>query len=1287
MIDSKINPQPGEGGGINTINQNGTGLQKEEPNATIPDRDPCFECLKEDQVQAEVTPTLFTFAEACAQPGAKRFIFHGSDGPVNAVEVDGTFFIQNDEAEAKATRSKALELAFEVAVASTAAANPAAAAEAVAAAPKPMPEPAAAHRISYAAAASKSLVGPKPSAAGFEPLPIPAAELSAGLKCSNPGSKPAMVPAPLEVVDDFARAQSTPLPECITGVEGDKDGEFCARYDKFNVTVPIPKIFHHMSFEAEEVAKELTKKIKAEEDAKEMAKKSAASKRATVATTKKKKPANDTKTTEQTTAPAPAKMKDAPATHCATGFRALMLIGLVGIASLFYQSEQPSAALAVTPSFSNDATVLTTKTVSSWSNALDQLGLFNTAPNDDQCGLLDVDAPANNNQCALKEPIVASPEGFKLCVQKLCFASPLQWLPLMLGVPARSSDQVAYDGADTDDTPLSPSPQTPSPSMPRSPISPSPPSSSMLTEDGGADNDEYETVLGCARSVMEHSTGMIEHGEIESYLEGTYLEGKQLFDTFDTDGDGYLVKGEALVRGGEEKEWRHSLEEYDVDRDGQLGYDEFLALLAGRSESEVEEQVTLNVYNTTSMVPTDARNNYEWTADGYYYETHAYQKHLAQRSDQIRAAAASSALDTMSPMSARRAPLAARRDHLGVIFASADTNNDGKVSLAEYTSAGKSSRFEVVQGGFKEAMDRDGDGVVSESESLGAAAFEFGVIDGDRDGIVSAFELENTFEDKGWLRTKDWNVAQALATDGSLPHLVTAYIETHWGDAPEEDYASEQACAAHAADDTSESDELLEGHMNVSASTRRLARKRIDEADKALMTAALQGGYKTLAKIMATDFCWIKAYDRGPGIPAGCKPGWEQRGAMCYRICPSGGKRHWYDLEYCNYPCPSGSSNTGGLTCRTNGWTRGKSCCGTCWPGNWCCRTACCGGCPAGYTNTGCFCEPSTFWRRRDYSPGKTKYDNSVVGCSNPRYPDKKWTPLGYFCYPAPKPGYRCQLTTCQRMCPHWMVQCGPAACSSSAHTCGAHVGQMIVDVTLAMVQTAAMIASFGTSGAGASQVLNAQTRAAFKRAAKSTIAGFKKRMAQKGVKEATKEAIKKAVKKYAEDHLQGTLTEAHAVNQASLAVGAIYKQIEGQNEQDMEKFDFTVYDPTGIASAVSTTLDDGKNDIDKAAAWTLAVGTFDPTGWLTAAAAFMKGSCDKRTPPSPPPAPPPLTTGVNSWDGCGAGGCSLCEGDCDRDSDCKAGLRCFHRNYLWSVPGCSGDGVSHMDYCIPSVG
>ena len=59
MIESKIEPQPGEGGGIKTINQKGPGLQKEDPGATIPDRDPGFECLEEkDQVQTRTTKVL-----------------------------------------------------------------------------------------------------------------------------------------------------------------------------------------------------------------------------------------------------------------------------------------------------------------------------------------------------------------------------------------------------------------------------------------------------------------------------------------------------------------------------------------------------------------------------------------------------------------------------------------------------------------------------------------------------------------------------------------------------------------------------------------------------------------------------------------------------------------------------------------------------------------------------------------------------------------------------------------------------------------------------------------------------------------------------------------------------------------------------------------------------------------------------------------------------------------------------------------------------------------------------
>jgi hypothetical protein len=42
-----------------------------------------------------------------------------------------------------------------------------------------------------------------------------------------------------------------------------------------------------------------------------------------------------------------------------------------------------------------------------------------------------------------------------------------------------------------------------------------------------------------------------------------------------------------------------------------------------------------------------------------------------------------------------------------------------------------------------------------------------------------------------------------------------------------------------------------------------------------------------------------------------------------------------------------------------------------------------------------------------------------------------------------------------------------------------------------------------------------------------------------------------------------------------------------------------------------------------------------------------------------------------------------LCEGDCDNDSDCAGALKCFQRDGLTPVPGCSGSGISNYDYCM----
>eukprot|EP00588_Corethron_pennatum_P020509 CAMPEP_0194333622 /NCGR_PEP_ID=MMETSP0171-20130528/63319_1 /TAXON_ID=218684 /ORGANISM="Corethron pennatum, Strain L29A3" /LENGTH=524 /DNA_ID=CAMNT_0039095923 /DNA_START=216 /DNA_END=1789 /DNA_ORIENTATION=- len=42
------------------------------------------------------------------------------------------------------------------------------------------------------------------------------------------------------------------------------------------------------------------------------------------------------------------------------------------------------------------------------------------------------------------------------------------------------------------------------------------------------------------------------------------------------------------------------------------------------------------------------------------------------------------------------------------------------------------------------------------------------------------------------------------------------------------------------------------------------------------------------------------------------------------------------------------------------------------------------------------------------------------------------------------------------------------------------------------------------------------------------------------------------------------------------------------------------------------------------------------------------------------------------------------CEGDCDRDTDCTMGLRCFRRDGEGNVPGCrGGPGDATVDYCV----
>lgn len=47
------------------------------------------------------------------------------------------------------------------------------------------------------------------------------------------------------------------------------------------------------------------------------------------------------------------------------------------------------------------------------------------------------------------------------------------------------------------------------------------------------------------------------------------------------------------------------------------------------------------------------------------------------------------------------------------------------------------------------------------------------------------------------------------------------------------------------------------------------------------------------------------------------------------------------------------------------------------------------------------------------------------------------------------------------------------------------------------------------------------------------------------------------------------------------------------------------------------------------------------------------------------------------------SGSYGICEGDCDRDSDCKRDLVCFQRDASEAVPGCAGSARTGRDYCV----
>jgi hypothetical protein len=116
-----------------------------------------------------------------------------------------------------------------------------------------------------------------------------------------------------------------------------------------------------------------------------------------------------------------------------------------------------------------------------------------------------------------------------------------------------------------------------------------------------------------------------------------------------------------------------------------------------------------------------------------------------------------------------------------------------------------------------------------------------------------------------------------------------------------------------------------------------------------------------------------------------------------------------------------------------------------------------------------------------------------------------------------------------------------------------------------------------------------------------------------------------------------------------------------------------------------------------------LDIGDVHTNGKGTGGLGVCEGDCDKDSDcgiglmcfqrGGNEPVPGCSGTPKSGWDYCvpikaldssrnGGTGYGMCEGDCDHDSDCDAGLKCFQRDGYESVPGCSGKGKKGWDYC-----
>jgi hypothetical protein len=315
----------------------------------------------------------------------------------------------------------------------------------------------------------------------------------------------------------------------------------------------------------------------------------------------------------------------------------------------------------------------------------------------------------------------------------------------------------------------------------------------------------------------------------------------------------------------------------------------------------------------------------------------------------------------------------------------------------------------------------------------------------------------------------------------------------------------------------------------------------------------------SLMEAMPPAFCWKKGADFGV-IPTGCPHNYFRSLALCYEYCKPG---YSHILGICYKDCDSG------------------------------------------YTNHGLSCFKNLFrwYFKSAYIPSSLTNFSDKVPCKGAMYRS------GALCY-----------RNCNTI---GMDNCGIGACIAEGESCGAKILEMVGSVLEGVATGISTVLSLGASTAAKSAAkvgIKAAVKGAAKgaiktasRALKKILTGKFKNVIKKKALNKLKEKVKRQIKEFGKGLLENEINRTVNGVCSSVWSATIQKAANSPVVTELGSRVLDTIDVIGVGNIINecknTRAQNGVLNCAKAVVDSAA--TFDPTGLLTIASAFMHPSCD----------------------------------------------------------------------------